>query len=153
MGFFGKKQPIDSDSGPEKVVIIAGPSFGDAMKFVLLGALVGAGAAYYALHRRLPASEANADAVMEGLSAGGAKPPSPQNLVHRLNSLSARLKTLSSQARDTVSTASETLKPAIEHAVAEGKKAARETESTLEDDVRTAEAEARRAATIAAEDA
>ena len=166
MGFLNKKRR-DADAlslseiaeypivaTPEKTVVIAGPAFGEAMKFVLLGAILGAGAVYFALGKKRASSpSASADAVMEGLSGGGAKPSSPQSVVERLNALSGRLKTVATRARETVETVSETVKPALEHAVAEGKKAASATQTDLESDLKDAKAEADKSATIAAEDA
>jgi hypothetical protein len=163
LGFLSKKRRADAISEieiteypviatPQKTVIIAGPAFGEAMKFVLLGVVVGAGAAYYALGtRRTSSASAAVDAVTEGLSGGGAKPTSPQNVVDRLSALSGRLKTVASHARETVETVSDAVKPALEHAVAEGKKAASSTQTDLESDLKNAKAEAEKAATIADE--
>ncbi|MDF2439734.1 MAG: hypothetical protein JWN98_718 [Abditibacteriota bacterium] len=114
---------------PEKVVIVAGPSFGNAIQFVLFGAALGAAATYALLGKKLPGAPAG-DAVIEGLTASGTK-ESGQQIVDRLNKLQTRLRSLAARTKDTVQTASEVLGPAISQAFAEGKKAAHEIEIDL----------------------
>lgn len=115
---------------PEKVVIVAGPSFGNAMQFMLFGAALGAAATYALLNKKSSVSVLADDAVIQGLTADGSK-ESGQQLVERLNRLQTRLRSLAVRTKDTVQTASEVLGPALSQAVAEGKKAAHEIEIDL----------------------
>ena len=119
---------------PEKVVIVAGPSFGNAMQFILFGAALGAAATYALLNKKSSVSVLADDAVIQGLTADGSK-ESGQQLVERLNRLQTRLRSLAVRTKDTVQTASEVLGPALSQAVAEGKKAAHETEEKLDSDL------------------
>ena len=123
------------ESQPQKVVIVAGPSFGNAIQFVLFGAALGAAATYALLRKKLSVATLADDAVLEGLSAGGTK-ESSQELVERLKRLQIRLRALASRTKDTVQTAGEVLGPAISQAVAEGKKAAHDIENDLEQELK-----------------
>ncbi len=120
---------------PEKIVIVAGPSFGNAMKFVLFGATLGAAATYTLLANRKAAGAAGTDAVSEGLSAGGAK-DNPEQIAERISKLSARAKKLAVRTRNTVTTASVVLGPVVAQAVAEGRRAAVDAQRDLEEELK-----------------
>lgn len=135
MAFSKNRELKQHELQPQKVVIVAGPSFGNAMQFVLLGAALGAAATYALLHKKSSGAVLADDAVIEGLTAGGTK-ESGQQLVERLNRLQTRLRALASRTKDTVQTASEVLGPAISQAVAEGKKAAHDIEIDLADELK-----------------
>ena len=134
MAYFKNREPEVVEPQPQKVVIVAGPSFGNAIQFVLFGAAIGAAATYALLQKKQPAILSADDAVIEGLTAGGTK--ESQQLVERLNRLQTRLRNLASRTKDTVHTASEVLGPAISQAVAEGKKAAHEIELDLAEEIK-----------------
>ncbi len=139
---------------PEKIVIIAGPSFGQALKFMLLGAVLGAGAVIYSKPKGrispgvspkvgkagLADIAAKYEAAIEDFSAES-HPATPENVADvadRLSSLTSRLKSIGSRAKHLVETASEAVKPTFENAIAEGKKAAAEVQSKLKKDVEEA---------------
>jgi len=123
---------------PEKVIIVAGPSFGTAIKFVLFGAALGAGAVFYWQSQKgpiLPGSS-NEDAVLEGITGGGAKDSGKaQQLMARLNNLSQRVKSLAGRAKEVAQTTAETAGPIISDAVAQGRSAAQEAQKQLQEDL------------------
>lgn len=134
------------ETGPEKVVIIAGPSFGQAVKFMLLGAAVGAGGVYYLLRSggdASPAAKAASlksvaakyDAAVEDFTAENSGGDTTSEVMERVTVLASRLKGLGSRAKHLVEVASESVKPTLESAIAEGKKAAAEVQSILKKDV------------------
>ncbi len=121
---------------PQKVVIVAGPTFGQAMKFMLFGAAVGAGTVYYLLQNgSISAAPGNGDAVLEGLTAGSAKADDGEALTRRLNKIASRVKTLTVRARALAQSAGESLKPTLDQVVAEGKEAANEMTAKLKADI------------------
>lgn len=139
---------IDRERAPEKIVIVSAHPFGAALKYLLLGAVAGAGATYFVLRgRAAPAAKRGQDAVAEGLSAGGAK--NERALLGRISVLSSRLKSVSGAVRSVKEFAADTLGPAVSAAVSEGKRTAHEVESELKQDLeeskREAEAEAKEA--------
>jgi hypothetical protein len=136
---------------PEKITIIAGPSFGQALKFMVFGAVVGAGAAYYKLQSKdggsgsksagLKSVAGKYEATVEDFTAGG-KPvldalhtSSGADVADKISSLTSRLKNLGSRAKDLVESAGEAVKPTLETAIAEGKRAAAEVQNKLKKDV------------------
>lgn len=149
---------------PDKIVIVAGPSFGQALKFILLGAALGAGAVTYLKPKPAPqphksrgvlqdlagkflaakfdpnrnneASQraANPDAAAE-LSASTSTAEATEEVADRIDSLTARLKSLGSRAKQLVETAGEAVKPTLESAIAEGKRVAAEVQTGLKKDV------------------
>jgi hypothetical protein len=60
-----------------------------------------------------------------------------EQLNDRVHTLAARVKTLASKTRDAAQLASKAVTPAIKNAVAEGKRAARETRESIETDLQT----------------
>lgn len=140
---------------PEKITIVAGPSFGQALKFMMLGAAIGAGI----VHLRKPKARFGAkmfatkfgkpglqdlaakyDAAIEDFSAGAESKTGEvsADLADRLGSLTTRLKTIGSRAKHLVEIAGEAVKPTLETALAEGKKAAADVQSKLKKDVEIA---------------
>ena len=141
MAFSAKRIEFDRDDVPEKIIIATGLSFGDAFKFVLLGALVGAGATYQLLQNRLSSPADAEDAVTKGLSGGGAKSTpksSPQSVVARLSSLSSRAATVAKHTAGVARFATETVRPAVTEAVREGRKTAQEVQAELQRDIESA---------------
>ncbi len=144
---------------PEKIVIVAGPSFGQALKFILLGAVLGAGAVSYLKPKAKPQFAktgkgalqdiaAKYEAAIEDFSAGGSPSEMSEEMADRLGSLTSRLKSVGSRAKKLVETAGEAVKPALETALAEGKRVAAEVQTGLKKDV----AEAGDSPAIAQED-
>ena len=135
------------DTVPEHITIVAGPSFGQALKFMVLGAVLGAGAAYYFLGSRGGAGKTSKAASLQGMASkyeaavedfGAQGEAASTEVSERLSSLAGRLKSIGSRARDLVETAAEAVKPTLENAVAEGKKAAAEVQTKLKKDVEEA---------------
>ena len=139
---------LDRQYAPEKIVIVSAHPFGAALKYLLLGAVAGAGATYVALKGRAPVAAASGgDAVAQGLSAGGAK--NERALLGRAMAIAGRVKSLSGVVRTVKQFAGDTIAPAVSAALDEGKRTAREVEAELKQDLdeakREAEAEAREA--------
>ncbi|MBW3635971.1 MAG: hypothetical protein KY445_05815 [Armatimonadetes bacterium] len=134
------------DTAPEHITIVAGPSFGQALKFMAFGAAMGAGAVYYFLSSKGSGSAAKTaslqdvvwkyEAAVEDFGAQGEA--ASGDVAERLSSLAGRLKSIGSRAKDLVETAAEAVKPTLENAVAEGKKAAAEVQTKLKKDVEEA---------------
>ena len=116
----------------DKVVIVTGPTFGTAVSFILLGAAIGAaGTLYLTGGKSASRAAASQDAVLEGLSGGGAKEAAQaKQFMTRLNSLAGRVKNLAGRARETVG-------PALGDALAEARRAAKETSHGLEEDLKS----------------
>ena len=134
---------------PERIVIVNGPTFGQGIKYIVFGAILGAGAAYYVLggiRRKSIAGRARAkasekakeaashviDEVEDRVEAAG------DSVEEKLRSLAVRVRDLSEKAKNTVDAASIIVKPAMERAVAEGKRAAAATQARLKQDVEEA---------------
>ena len=132
---------VYSNEDAEKIVIIAGPTFGESIKFVLLGAALGAGAMWFLNGKKAPLTAATpnaaTDPVQAGLSGGGAKTDADSALA-RLNSLSTRAKKLATRTQKVVQFAGETVAPAISVAMSEGRRAAREVSEELEQQLQDA---------------
>ena len=145
---------------PDKITIIAGPSFGQAFKFMVFGAVLGAGAAYLKLKSNEDAPKKSAasklgsavkaaglksvagkyEAAVEDFTAAGtpvldALHGSGAEVADKISSLTSRLKKLGSRAKDLVESAGEAVKPTLESAIAEGKRAAAEVQTKLKKDV------------------
>lgn len=134
------------EGSPERIVIVNGPTFGQGLKYIAFGAIIGAGAAYYVLggiRRKSIAGRAKAKAsekaketaghfiegVEERVEAAG------ETVEEKLHSLADRVRDLSEKAKNTVDAASVVAKPMIDRAMAEGKKAAAATRANLKHDV------------------
>ncbi len=136
---------IDREHAPEKILIVTSHPFGAALKYLLAGALAGAGATYFLLRGRpSPASAQAKDAVAEGLSAGGAK--DERALLSRLTSLLGRLKNVAGTVRGVAEFAGDTLGPAVAAAMSEGRRTAHEVEEELKRDIEESKREAEDAA-------
>jgi len=131
---------------PERIVIVNGPTFGQGLKYIAFGAIIGAGAAYYVfggMRRKSIAGRARAkasekakeaashviDEVEDRVEAAG------ETIEEKLHSLADRVRDLSERAKNTVDAANIVVKPVMERAVAEGKKAAAATQARLKQDV------------------
>lgn len=126
---------ISRELRPEKVVVITGPSFGTAVKFMLLGAAVGAGAAYWFLNNRGSAASEE-DALLEGLSAGHNKPDArASNLVARAGKLAKRIKNLAGRAKETAQAAGKTIGPVLSEALHEAKEASQEAVEKMQEEL------------------
>lgn len=115
---------------PETVVIHAGPTFGSAIRFMILGAVLGAAATY------LISRSGEASAHEEAQQTLRATENKAQKLQSRLGRLSSRAKGLAVRAKDAAVVFNEHVRPALQDAMQEGKLAARETSESLQDDIR-----------------
>lgn len=135
---------------PEKIVIVAGPSFGQALKFMLLGASVGAGAVYYLLRPGSGEASKKAslksvahkyEAGVEDFTAAGTPvldaldPETSNEIADRIGNITSRLKDIGTRAKTLAGSVSEAVRPTLESAIAEGKKAAAEVQTVLKKDV------------------
>lgn len=120
---------------PEKIVIVAGPTFCEALKFTLLGVAIGAAVIHF-MSREEDPTLAETDAVQAGLSGAGAKNSPSQS--EKLSLLAGRIKDISGRALSLAHSASDAIKPTLEQAVAQGKLAAVEIEARLRKDVEEA---------------
>ncbi|HEX8551871.1 MAG TPA: hypothetical protein VF681_09990 [Abditibacteriaceae bacterium] len=113
---------------PETITIIAEPSFGSAIKFLLLGAAIGAAGMHFVAARKAEAAE-------EPVSA----PSGTRNeqINERVKNLASRVKNLASKTRDISGVVSTRVKPALQTAIAEGKRAAQQTRESIEHDLET----------------
>jgi hypothetical protein len=119
------------NAAPQKLVIIAGTSFGTAFKFLLLGAALGA-AAITLLQNRASSLDGE-DAIYQGLTAGGAADKS--TLQARAQALLNRAKALSSRVREIAQTVAENARPVIDEVVHHAKAAADQTEKDFKDEL------------------
>ena len=134
------------EGSPERIVIVNGPTFGQGLKYIAFGAIVGAGAAYYVLggirrksiagRVKSKASEKAKEAashvieeVEDRVEAAG------ETIEEKLHSLADRVRDLSDKAKNTIDAANVVAKPVIDRAVAEGKRAAAATRANLKRDV------------------
>lgn len=122
---------------PEKLVINAGPTFGSAVSFMLLGALIGSAATYYLARNGELSAQAELNDSLRATENGAEK------LKSRLSGLSSRVKNLTFRAKDAAQTFSETVRPAFQEAVIEGKAAARETSEGLAEDLQSSKTSTR----------
>ncbi len=124
----------DGPLRPEKVVIVAGPSFGAALSFMLLGAALGAAGALYVAGCRGVSSPGG---DITGAMAGGAEAneAGAERVTARLSTLLRRVKSLSGRVKEVAQQAGETIGPTLSDAVAEAKIAARDTEQELAEDL------------------
>ena len=131
---------------PERIVIVNGPTFGQGLKYIAFGAVLGAGAAYYVLggiRRKSIAGRAKARAGEKAKEAAGHVIESVEDRVEaagdsieeKLHSLADRVRDLSDKAKNTIDAANVVAKPVIDRAVAEGKRAAAATRANLKRDV------------------
>ena len=142
---------------PERIVIVNGPTFGQGIKYIVFGAMLGAGAAYYVvggIRRKSIAGRARdkaTDKARDAANRAGRKASETASHVieevedrveaagdsveERLHSLADRVRDLSEKAKNTVEAANIIVKPAMERAVAEGKRAAAATQAKLKHDV------------------
>jgi hypothetical protein len=122
----------ETDSG--KTIVVAGPTFGEALRFMILGAALGAGAVYFLLERNGGTANME-DAVTEGLTAGGAKPGRKKSLIRRIFNVLERTRAVSERMRELAGTVQEAASPIVKQAVEQGKQAAAEVESRLRKEV------------------
>lgn len=122
---------------PEKLVINAGPTFGQALSFMLLGALIGGAATYYLARNGELSAQNELNDSLRATESGAEK------LKSRLSTLSSRAKSLTMRAKDAAQTFSETVRPAFQEAVQEGKAAARETSDGLAEDLQNSKTSVR----------
>lgn len=129
----------DYDLRAEKIVIVAGPSFGTALKFVLFGAALGA-AAVVVLQRNASFS----DAETAEASAAPRAAKSRKDMVQRISKLTARAKVLARQARDLAASTRDSVAPAVGDAILQARATAKANEEKLREDLqRPAESEIR----------
>ncbi len=143
---FSNKRQLNDEDDPQNITIIAGPTFGEAVKFVVFGALIGSGATYSILQSKMQqaalqhAANANTNPVQQGLTAGGAK-TDVNALTARLGKVAERLKNVAGSAASVAKSAALTAAPLVSQAVVEGRRAAQETQSEMERDLENAKRE------------
>lgn len=118
---------------PEKVVVVTGPSFSQGVKFILFGAVLGAGATFYFLDKKRAKKPFSPFKKAQNEAAEVV-----DELESQASSLLSRLKVLGERARDVALVAGENLKPALDRAVEEGKKAAAEVQAKLKKELEDA---------------
>lgn len=124
------KNNINNEWQPEKIIINAGLTFGSAMGFVIVGAILGAAAAVSVLNKNAAAPAATErETALRETEKGAAR------LRNRLSKLSSRFKDLAGRAREAATIVNENVRPAWNDAVAEGKAAAKKTEEELRAEV------------------
>ncbi len=134
------------EGSPERIVIVNGPTFGQGLKYIAFGAIVGAGAAYYVLggmRRKSIAGRARAKASEKAKETAGHVIESVEERVEaagdtieeKLHTLADRVRDLSDKAKNTIDAANIVAKPVIDRAVAEGRRAAAATQARLKQDV------------------
>ena len=134
------------EGSPERIVIVNGPTFGQGLKYIVVGAVLGAGAAYYVLggiRRKSIAGRARDKATDKAKAAAShvieevedRVEAAGESVEERLHSLADRVRDLSDKAKNTIDAAGVIVKPAMERAVAEGKRAAAATRANLKHDV------------------
>lgn len=114
---------------PETITIIAEPSFGSAMKFLVVGAALGAAATLYL--------RKNGEAVTEAPAAKLPDAVRKEQLNNRIQALAAGVKNVAGKAGSAAKLASKAVTPAIKNAVEEGKRVARATIDEIDDDLET----------------
>ena len=129
---------IHKEWQPEKVVIVAGPSFGSAIAFLLFGAVLGAaGALFWSAQRGT--STQSGPAAADGLSGGAREEARAAQIMQRLSNLARSTRNLATRARESAQHAGEVLGPAIKDAVSEAKIVAQETQHDIQQDIREAD--------------
>lgn len=119
-----------NDSGEvhaEKVVIVTGPSFGTAIKLILFGAALGAGAALYWKNQQNKTFQPTLPHLGEEKTA--------KDATVRLNNLADRAKALANRAKDVVQAAAEIAAPTVQHAFSEIRQAAKEAEAEIKEEI------------------
>ena len=122
----------------DRIVVIKGTSFGTAMKFMALGAVIGAGAAMW-WSTQQTGSPASEDAVTEGLTGGHSKPDSRRDLLARITKIASRLKALAGKAGASAHTAGVVLGPVIADALHEARNAAIEAQTEIREEMERAD--------------
>lgn len=120
----------DDDLRAEKIVIVAGPGFGTAIKFVLFGAALGA-AAVVILQR----NAASGDAETSEETAAPRATKKRQETVQRISKLTARAKALARQARDLAASTRDSVAPAVGDAILQARATAKANEEKLREDL------------------
>ena len=114
---------------PEKLVLIAGPTFGTVLKFLLLGMALGAAGAI--LLREKAASETTSTPA-----TGSDKSTSSS----RAHAGFSRAKGLASRARDAAQIVADAARPSLQEAINQAKATAAKTQRELESDISKEEA-------------
>lgn len=139
------------EGAPDRVIINTGPSAGQALKLVLLGAALGYGAAIYG-QKKTASSRAALARRAAGKAAGKAAQAREKfdsaadrledtiedagdSVEERLKSLAERIRDVSLRAKAVLDVAGETVRPVFDQAVEEGKRAAAEVQSKLKHDL------------------
>lgn len=123
--------------GPEKVVVVAGPTFCEALKFTLLGAALGAAAVHYFNKEQTP-TLGNQEKGYGPESKAAPAAEADKGTVEKIARLAGRARDISGRAMELAQSAAEAIKPALDQAVAQGKQAAAEMESRLKKDMEQA---------------
>lgn len=106
---------------PEKVVIVAGPTFSEALRFLTFGFILGAGTIYFLLSKeRETAAKQEAEAT---------------TAIDRVLELAHRAKVIAERAREVMHTVQEAATPVVQKAVEHGKQVATEVEHRLREEL------------------
>lgn len=114
----------------EKLVIVTGPGFGTVVRFLMLGAALGAAGVL------LFQNKASQEAEQSIQTAANER----RSFASRAQSVLGRAQDLASRARDAAHIVAEAARPAIEDAVAHGRTTADQTRRELESDISKEEA-------------
>ena len=125
-----KASELSGEVRADKVVIVTGPGFGASLKFMLLGAALGAAAALYWKNQQTPAITPAAPTLADS-----------EEVASRVNRLAARAKSIATRTRNLVHDAAEVAGPALQQAIIEGRTAAKEVEAQLRHDLEEAKKE------------
>ena len=125
-----KPADLPGEVRTDKIVIVTGPTFGTALKFMLLGAALGAAAALSWKNSQAPTVAPALPAEIES-----------DELASRMNRLAARAKSVATRARNIVQNAADVAGPALQQAIAEGRATARDLETQLKEEVKEAKKE------------
>lgn len=113
---------------PQKVVIVAGPSFGSALPFMLFGAALGVAATLYVQNQQQQTASIDPALKLEADSV---------RLSQRLTKLAKRVKTLAGHAKDAAVTVGVVVAPLVHSAIEEGKKVAHLTTEEIKEELKS----------------
>lgn len=125
-----KASELSGEVRADKVVIVTGPGFGASLKFMLLGAALGAVGALCWKNQQQQTQLTSSSTVAES-----------EEVASRVDLLTARAKSIATRAKNLVQDAAEVAGPALQQAIIEGNTARREVEEKLRRDLEEAKKE------------
>jgi hypothetical protein len=127
-----ERAEIAEKLSPEKLVIVAGPTFGTVLKFLLLGAALGAAGAVLLRER--------GDSSEDTINFPTGSDSSASTLANRANAVLGRAKGLANRARDAAQAVADAARPSLQEAISQAKATADQTQRELESDISKEEA-------------